>query len=385
MGDKLHGRLVSIDILRGIVIVLMAIDHTRDFWAPTAFQPEDLTQSSPAWFFTRWITHFCAPIFVFLAGTSAFLYGNKQTSKKTLSWFLFSRGLWLVILELLIINPSWQAGFNFLFVQVIWALGWSMICLAGLIWLPRWVIGTVGLVMVFGHNLTDSVQPQSLGAFSTFWQFLHVQSFAPLGQSFGMFIAYPLIPWIGVMALGYCLGSVFLLEAKQRNQILIGLGLSLILLFIGLRSINLYGDAAHWAVQDKGFLFSVMSFLNTTKYPPSLLFLCMTLGPALLILPALEGLKSLPARILLVFGQVPLFFYILHIPVIHFTAYLRNLIQYGEHFTVFTNSSNWPADYSPSVLLIYIAWIFLLLLLYFPCRWYRDLKMRSKKAWMSYI
>ncbi len=393
-------RILSIDLLRGLVIVLMAIDHVRDFWGPFAHQPEDLSQASPELFLTRWITHFCAPVFVFLAGTSAWLYGNQlaikmdakagptQIDKRTLSRFLLTRGLWLILLELLIVNPSWSHGYTYAFVQVIWALGWSMIFLAGLIWLPRAALLVLALAVVCGHNLLDRYTPADFGSAGTLYAFLHNQLWVPLSpQGYGVFIAYPLIPWPALMALGYLLGQLYTDTSLDAKKLLWRLGLGCIVAFAVLRGLLGYGDASAYADQPESSVGLILGFLNTTKYPPSLQFLLMTIGPALCLLAWLRrydrvaGSATEPgwlARRILVYGGVPMFFYLLHTPIISLGALVWTKLSYGVAVNFpNTQTPNWPAGYEPSLLRVYLVWAVLLLLLYPLCLAYGRFKRRA--------
>ncbi len=384
----MRNRINSIDLLRGLVMIIMALDHSRDFFSLTLFGPEDLTQASGALFMTRWVTHFCAPVFVLLAGTSAFLYGEKVSDKGKLSRFLLTRGLWLVFVELVIVNFVWKFSFVFLFMQVIWAIGWCMVVLAGLIHLPRAGIAAFALVMIFGHNLLDGITASSMGSFDWLWAIFHqANHWIPVGQKgFGLYVMYPLIPWIGVMALGYVLGDVFLRPQSLRRKQLLTVGGVLVFLFVILRLLNFYGDPSPWVSQEKGALFTVFSFLNTTKYPPSLLFLCMTLGPALFLLPSLEKLKGKIANIIIVFGRVPFFYYILHLFVIHVLSLLWFGMKYGRFDTWhFSPPSNWPEGYEPQLYMAYVGWLVALVPLYFACKWFMGVKKRNKAWWVSYL
>lgn len=381
-------RIWSLDILRGLVIVLMALDHVRDMWSITPFIPEDLSQSNTAWFFTRWITHFCAPVFVFLAGTAAFLYGQKVDDRGQLSKFLLTRGLWLIVVELLVVNMSWTFQWpwvaGYVFVQVLWVIGWSMIVLAGLIWLPWRAILAFGLVLIAGHNLLDGLTPESFGPLAGLWQFLHVSfSFVP---SVSVFVVYPLIPWIGVMAVGYVFGRVMLLSPEERRRWLLWLGLGGTALFLLLRLLNVYGDPAPWVVQEKGAWYTFLSVLNTTKYPPSLLFLLMTLGPAFLLMIPLENARGPLARFFRVFGRVPFFFYIFHFSFLTLTALLWHLVRYGEPVIFFNlQTEQWPADYVPNLGLTYLVWVLTIVVFYFLCRWYGRFKFSKKWWWLKYL
>ena len=291
-------RLDSVDLLRGLVIVIMALDHARDFFTSARFDPTDLTQTTAPLFLTRWITHFCAPVFVFLAGTSAYLYQARGKSPREASWFLLTRGLWLVVLEWTVIRWAWMFNFNYtselLFVQVIWVIGVSMIVLAGLVHLPLGAVAALGIAMIAGHNLLDGVAPESLGRWAPLWILLHVQAPIPLRGDQVFFVIYPLVPWIGVMAAGYAFGRLLHRPAEERRRMLLRLGGGLTIAFLALRALNGYGDPAPWSVQESAGR-TVLSFLNTTKYPPSLLFLLMALGPAIALLPLLERLRG-PTR-----------------------------------------------------------------------------------------
>jgi uncharacterized membrane protein len=371
----------------------MALDHVRDYFHADAYlyNPTDLTQTSAFLFFTRWITHFCAPVFTFLAGTSAYLNGLKKT-KRELSVFLLTRGLWLVLLEFFIITLEWTFNpmYNVLLVQVIWALGISMICLAGLIHLPKKVILITGIILIAGHNLLDNVHVPGTGASSIFWAFLHEQRFFTIGR-FGLFVGYPIIPWIGIMATGYCFGTLYAAgyDAMSRRRMLIYLGAGSCALFIILRGVNLYGEAAHWSAQQTP-LFSFLSFLNTSKYPPSLLYTLMTLGPSFLFLAFAEGPLNRFTEKLVVVGRVPMFFYILHITFIHFLAVIAAML------TGFKGSdmvlSTWVTDspqlrgYGFNLLTVYLLWVAVVAILYPLCKWYDSYKRSHReKVWLSYI
>jgi uncharacterized membrane protein len=311
-------RIVSVDILRGLVMAIMALDHTRDFFTTSGFNPRDVTE--PALFLTRWITHFCAPIFIFLAGLSAFLYG-RGTSAEELSRFLVIRGLWLILLDLTLIKFGWRFEVDLYRVStgVIFVIGVSMVVLAALIWLPRWAMASVTLLMLAGHNLLDSVRAEELSEASWVWHVLHEPGLVSLGDGANLYILYPLIPWIGVMAAGYLLGPLMQLEQRPRERLLFRLGVAVTLGFIVLRASNLYGDSTQWIAQDT-WLSTILSFLNCEKYPPSLLYLMMTLGPALMLLASFEHARGAFARLLATFGQVPFFYYVVHIYLIHALA-----------------------------------------------------------------
>jgi len=381
-------RILSIDILRGIIMIIMALDHTRDFFSDfRKFDPLDLQHANTFMFFTRWITHFCAPVFVFLAGTSVFLSLSRGKTKKQMAWQLLTRGLWLVILEVTIVRFGWAFNFDYhlIFLQVIWAIGCSMIVLSLLIFLPRQVILFIALTLIFGHNYFDKKHAADLGMNEMFWDFLHVQTRVSFDKAYGAFIIYPLIPWIGVMAAGYCFGAIFKKEEKLRNQWLYGIGIGAILLFILLRFINQYGDPNPWRVQNNGT--TILSFLKCAKYPPSLLYLLMTLGPAITLLPILEKISGKAANFFLVYGRVPMFYYILHIYIIHGLALITGIILgmptkiFTSNGTLFDPNLKWGF----SLPVVYLYWIATILILYYPCRWFMRVKATNKKWWLSYL
>jgi len=280
-------RIESIDVLRGLVMIIMAIDHTRDFFHSDAFRysPTDLSQTSVVLFFTRWITHFCAPVFVFLAGISAYLYGSRR-SKKELAFFLFTRGVWLVLAELFIVGleQTFNPHYHYFNLQVIWATGLSMIALSAIIYLDRRLILMLGVLLIAAHNLLDTVHVPGTGLPSFLWSLLHEPGYYTF-DGFSFNVRYPVLPWIGIMATGYCFGSLFAsgYDPEKRRITLLSVGFGAVALFILLRLVNLYGDAAHWSLQKNG-VYTFLSFLNVTKYPPSLLYVLMTLGPALIFL-----------------------------------------------------------------------------------------------------
>ena len=316
-------RLQQIDILRGGIMVIMALDHVRDFFHSAALQfpPENLARTTPAIFFTRWITHFCAPVFMFCAGLGAFLWMQRGRTKRELSRFLLTRGLWLIVLELTVSRLAFYFNFDFSFIAliVIWALGCSMLLLAALIYLPVPWLATLSIVMIAGHNLLDRFPAAAFGSLAPLWNVIHQPGIFPIGKRL-VLVAYPLLPWVGVMALGYCFGQVFLWEPPRRKRWLVRTGIAITVAFVVLRWINVYGNPLPWSRQHSA-VFTVISFLNCTKYPPSLLFLLMTLGPALLALGLLEHVRLRDSNPLLVFGRVPLFYYVLHLYLLHAIAH----------------------------------------------------------------
>jgi uncharacterized membrane protein len=379
-------RLDAIDLLRGLVMVLMALDHTRDFFGAAGFNPRDV--NDPALFLTRWVTHFCAPVFVFLAGTSAFLYGARGRTVREVSWFVLTRGLWLVLLEVTIVRFAWTFSVfpHFVLLQVIWAIGVSMIVLSGLIHLPRWAVGVIGIVMITGHNLLDGIQAAQFGQLGWLWQVLHQPGLLHTTPDIGVFALYPLIPWMGVMAAGYVLGPVMLLEPTSRRRWLIGLGVGVTLGFILLRAANIYGDPAPWMRHDE-ISASVLSFLNTEKYPPSALYLAMTLGPALIALAVFDAAKGKLARCLVVFGRVPLFYYVAHLLLIHSLAVIFAPATNGNVAWLFGGLAieAKPEGYGLSLPGVYLTWLIVVAALYLPCRWFAEVKRRSPAGWLSYL
>jgi uncharacterized membrane protein len=380
-------RLDSVDLLRGLAIVIMALDHARDYFTSARFDATDLTQTTAPLFLTRWITHFCAPGFVFLAGTSAFLYQARRRSRAEVSRFLLTRGLLLVVLELTVVRWAWTFNFSYtelLFVQVIWVIGVSMIVLAGLIYLPLRAVAAVGVAMILGHNLLDGVTPQSLGAWGPLWALLHVQTAIPLGGGRVFVVIYPLIPWIGVMAAGYAFGTLLLRTEQERRRTLLMLGGGLTLAFLMLRAVNGYGDPAPWAVQETAGR-TALSFLNTTKYPPSLQFLLMTLGPAIALLPLLERLTGPVARAVTVFGRVPLFFYVLHLYLIHAVALTVGTLAGFDPRSFLHVWLNNPDGWGYGLPVVYLVWAGVVLALYPACRWFAGVKARRREVWLSYL
>lgn len=325
-------RNIAIDALRGAVMILMALDHARDFYADGfRVRPEDLATTTPSLFFTRWITHFCAPVFVFLAGTSAFLYGQKHP-RGELFTFLLSRGAWMILLELTIMRIGWSPDpfYRFSMLQVIWAIGWSMVALAFISRLPLAAVATVGAVMVLGHNALDFIHAKDVGSFSWLWTILHEQGVLMPFENRRFFVAYPLVPWIGVMALGYAFGPVVLKPLAERKALILKLGLAMCAAFLALRASNVYGDPSPWSFRSTPIM-SLISFLKCTKYPPSLCYLLMTLGPALCALAWMDRPSEHRAlRMLAVFGGVPLFYYVLHLILMRWTAIPIGFYQLGD-------------------------------------------------------
>jgi uncharacterized membrane protein len=385
-------RIQSIDLLRGLVMIIMALDHTRDFFHDKAFieDPLNPATTTPILFFTRWITHFCAPVFVFLSGTSIYLQSLRKT-KKELSGFLIKRGLWLILVEITIINIVFyfDVRFNFTVLTTIWAIGISMVILGLFIWLPFKAILISGLLIVFGHNLLDLYE-QGRENFSVWYALLHRVGFYPIGGGKTFGVLYPFLSWAGLMMLGYCFGRLISsYEGLQRKKVLLGLGISITLLFIAARAMDLYGDPDVLTDTDKPFN-SLYSFLEVAKYPPSLLFMCMTIGPAIIFLAFFNKARGAVSRVISVYGRVAFFYYIVHFFVIHLvsticfflrghsfsegisaTGELPNFVKAGEGFSLFA---------------VYLFWISIVVFLYPLCKWYDSYKTDHKeKWWLSYL
>jgi uncharacterized membrane protein len=380
-------RIESIDVVRGVIMILMALDHVRDFFGNSGVNPTDPASTTIPLFFTRWITHFCAPVFFLLTGTGAYLSLRKKTQQE-LSRFLFTRGLWLIFLEVVVVRClGWQFNIDYhlTILNVLWALGWAMIVLSALVYLPAWVAGTFGVVMIATHNLLDSVDSAN-----PLWSILHSPNFIVNKPGRIVLLAYALIPWVGVTAAGYSLGQIFRWESARRKKFLLRLGMGLTSTFIVLRGINIYGDPIPWSTQKSG-AFTVLSFLNTNKYPPSLLYLLMTLGPAMFFLWAVDAGTPRWLRPALTIGKVPMFYYLLHIPLIHLIAIVVCYARYGQVHWMFESPGlgkfpiTPPPGWGYSLPIVYILWVIVVLTLYPLCRWFAALKQRRSDAWLSYF
>ena len=369
-------------------MVLMAIDHVRVYAAVPAGGPR------PAVFFTRWITNFVAPAFAFLAGTSAYLLGRRLNDRKALARYLVTRGLILVLLELTFIRVAWTFNFDFgeyLLAGVIWMLGWCMVLLAALIWLPTAAIGAFGVAVIFLHNLMDFLPGESLqqSSLSWLWQILYFGGPIQLGQNGPtLMVLYSIVPWIGVMAAGYAFGAVMVMEPERRNRICIALGAGAIVLFLLLRTVDVYGDPRHWRAP--GPAATPLRFLNTNKYPASLQFLLMTLGPTILLLPFAERARGKFGEFFATFGKVPMFYYLIHIPTIHLAAVIVSLVREGKvEPWLFANHPAMvppaPEGYMWSLPLLYAVFIIVVAVLYGPSRWYARRKAINPAPWMRYI
>jgi len=385
-------RVDSVDLLRGLVMVIMALDHVRDFFGGTGVSPTNLATTTVPLFFTRWVTHICAPVFFLLTGTGAY-FAMRRRSPGGLARFLLARGAWLIVLDVLVVRCL-ALQFNFDYrvtvLNVLWALGWSMIALAAMVRLRPRTAGILGIAMIAGHNLLDPIRPAAFGALAPVWTILHVQGFVLNAPGRVVLAAYPLIPWIGVMAAGFGLGPLLERSRQERDPWLLRLGLALTAAFIVLRAVNVYGDPVPWTSQ-RSAAVTMLSFLNTTKYPPSLLFLLMTLGPALLLLRALDRPVKTWLRPLQTFGRVPLFYFVVHLAMIHAFAVVVCWLSYGGvhwmfqspdlgHFPI-TEPPGWPRPL-PAV---YAIWIGIVAAMYPLCRWYESVKSRSTSRWLSYF
>ena len=377
-----NNRLPSIDILRGLVMIIMALDHVREFFSYTSFRATDVTQTSVLLFFTRWITHLCAPTFVFLSGISIYLYFNKIGDLRKTSVFLITRGFWLIAVEVFIISFILTQGYQLTLLEVIWTMGCSMILLSGLIWLPRWFQLGLSLVMIAGHNALPPIGEVSSA--NLLLALLHNSPFFIVNPP--ILVAYTIIPWVGVMLLGYVIGSWFIHLPQQRDTFLLRLGIVALIFFIALRSVNIYGDPSPWDIQERGGVYTLLSFVNVTKSPPSLLFLSVTLGIACLLLVLANKVSVSLKQILMTYGRVPFFFFIVHLAVISASSYAWTYLSFGKALNLsFTPAKDWPAGYEPSLWRTYMVWLALVVVLNFPCRLYAQYKSKNKAWWVSYL
>ncbi len=383
-------RLAIIDILRGLIILIMALDHVRDYVHISGFavDPIDFRQSNPILYGTRWITHLCAPTFIFLAGVSAWLMRARGGGAGSLARFLVTRGLWLIFLEVTVVGFGWEFQLPMpLFLAILWAIGWCMIALAGMVFLPRRAVLAVGLAITLGHDLLDGVDPAQFGAWAPLWDFLlQVNIFKVHG--FDIFLFYPVLPWVGVIALGYGLGDLFLSPRRDRRLSLLGAGM--LAAFVALRWSHLYGDPRPWAVQDTP-AHTVMDFMNVAKYPPSLLYVCATLGITLSLAPWLARLPEKVTGFLRTFGSVPMMAYLAHLYVLHAVAIAAHLIAGRSLHGQFDNI--WYAFMNPGYMkgtdlplwVAYACWVVVIALLYPICRYWQGLKRRRRDWWLSYL
>jgi uncharacterized membrane protein len=385
-------RVHTVDVTRGVAMILMAIDHVRVYSGVPAGGP------APGVFFTRWITNFVAPAFAFLSGTSAYLLGKKLGSTAALSKYLLTRGLVLVLLELTLIRVCWTFNVQFneyLLAGVIWMLGWCMVLMAGLVWLPTAVIGGFGVAVIFLHNLLDFIpqstaQQLSQSALAPLWRILYFGGPIQIGDGPTLAVLYSIVPWIGVMAAGYAFGAVMTMEQQRRDRICVAIGVAAIALFFVLRTVDVYGDPRHWHATIPTPMPTFFRYINTSKYPASLQFLLMTLGPTILAMPLLDRARGKIGEIVALYGRVPMFYYLLHIPAIHLAAVLVSFIRSGKAEPwLFANHPMMvpppPAGYTWSLGLLYLVFVIVVGLLYFPCRWYWERKSTNRAGWMRYV
>lgn len=391
-GKAGRGRDLAIDALRGLAMIIMALDHARDLIHDGAMvrSPEDLATTTTALFFTRWITHFCAPVFMFTAGLGVFLQLERGRSRQELSRFLISRGVWLIGLEVTIFRVATNPGYLSppLFLTVLWALGLSMIVLASLIHLPFRAVAGLSIATIVLHNLLDSINANSFGPLAWIWNVLH-QPGVFIAGGVPVLLAYPLIPWFAVMAAGYCSGAVMRLNAEERIRWMLHVGAGLTLLFIVIRWLNVYGDPVPWSAASGR---TVLSFLRSSKYPPSLDFILMTIGPALLLLAWFQGKHFNDKNPLIVFGRVPLFYFVLHWWVIRACLTFLSLLTYGSAGFLWLPvpsmggpAALYPKDFGWPLPVVYAVWIFVVAAMYPLCRWFMNLKARRRDWWLSYL
>jgi uncharacterized membrane protein len=387
-------RIHSIDILRGVIMLIMALDHTRDFFhnAGPFSDPTDMATTTPILFFTRWITHFCAPNFVFLSGISAYLAGTRRT-KSELSSFLIKRGLWLIFVEVVILTFAFSLDpfYNAVLLQVLWVIGLSMIILALLVRAPLKVIAIIGALILFSHNILDYLQLPKTGVEATLLKLFFVArgSVLPINSNHFIFDLYAIIPWTGVMLLGYVLGSVYTkaFDPQKRKKILLYTGIAALALFVVLRCFNLYGDPNPWAVQ-RNSTYTFMSFLNVSKYPPSLLYCCLTIGVCLIVLSLAEHIQNKLTAIFIIYGNVPFFYYILHFYIIRAINIIVFFAQgYGTSQIVTPNAPFLfrPTHFGFNLAGVYVVWFIVIASLYLPCRWFSKYKKTHNQWWLSYL
>lgn len=391
MNDTERQRIDSVDLLRGIIMILMALDHTRDYIGDVAASPTNLATTTTALFLTRWITHFCAPTFSLLTGVGAFLMLRAKT-KREVSWFLLTRGVWLIVLELTVMRFFWQfnVDYQLTMLTVLWALGWSMVVLAGLIFLPTSAIAAISIALIALHNLADGFQPPLTSGVGMLWTWLHRPGPLLMKPGFMVFIAYPLIPWIAVMSLGFALGRIYTWPAERRRVFLLWAGLGCIVAFIVIRSVNVYGDLRPWSPQPTA-LFTFFSFINANKTPPSLLYILMTVGPALLALRWFDAGTPRWLAPAVTIGRVPMFYYVAHVVLLHVMVAVEAFVRYGSAMITtqspspdkfpFTQPPGWPA----SLPVVYASWVAVVLLLYPACRWYARYKATHRSPLLSYL
>ena len=382
-------RIQSIDALRGLVMIIMALDHVREFFHSGAmqFQPEDLTRTTAALFMTRWVTHICAPVFAFTAGLGAYLWFSRGRTIKELSGYLWTRGLWLIFLDLVVVHLGMFFSLTSgpLILNVLWALGWSMIALGFLARLPIRVLAPASIAVIALHNIADPIAAATFGRGGWFWNILHQPGIFTVGPA-PILVAYPLIPWFAVMSLGFCFGPI-----TGRRTLIFRIGLVLTLAFFIIRLLNVYGDPRPWTVQSPPVI-TILSFLRCTKYPPSLDFLLMTLGPGLLIWSWLERLQLSKFNPLIVFGRVPLFYFVIHLFLIHTLAVIYALARYGTARFLMNPmpsmggvAESYPPGFGYALPTVYFIWFLVVALMYVPCLYFSRLKERRREWWLTYL
>jgi uncharacterized membrane protein len=363
-------------------MVIMALDHVREFFSYTSYRATDVTQASVFLFITRWITHLCAPTFIFLSGISIYLYFKRTGDQRKTSVFLITRGFWLILVEIFIISFILTQGYKLTLLEVIWTMGCSMILLAGLIWLPRWFQLWLSLVLIAGHNAIHLIG--EVTSANLIFALLHNTPF--FIENPPILVAYTIIPWVGVMLLGYVIGSWFDRLPQNRDTFLLRSGIAAIIFFMVLRFVNIYGDPSPWALQERGSVYTILSFINVTKSPPSLLFLSITLGIACLLLVFANKISAGLKQILITYGRVPFFFFIVHLAIISAASYVWTYFSFDKGINLsFTSVKDWPAGYEPSLWRTYLVWLVLVAALYFPCRLYAQYKSTNKAWWLPYL
>jgi uncharacterized membrane protein len=381
-------RLHSVDLLRGLVMVLMALDTVRAYFSAIRIETTGLSELSAGLFLTRLVTHLCAPVFVLLAGVGAHLALANGVPRREQARFLAVRGLGLILLELTVVRLLWTFNLDYagqpLVLHAIAALGVCMVALAGLLALPVTVVAGVGIAIIAGHNLLDGVDPAALGGWSPIWRVLHVPGPVELPGGISLVVIYPVLPWIGVIAVGYALGAVLTAPAETRRRTLVRLGVGLTLAFLVLRAWNGYGDPAGWTIHTSTRR-SVLSFFDTTKYPPSLLFLLMTLGPSLLLLAAADAWRGVAGDVLALIGRVPLFYYLLHLGVVHALALIIGTLAGFEPGAFLTAWPFLPRGWGYGLPVIFAVWAAVVLALYPACRWFAAVKAGRPESWLRYL
>lgn len=371
-------RISSIDLVRGLAMIFMALDHTREFFGTHAFRPEDITQTTPAWFFTRFITHICAPAFILLSGISIYL--REQRMPSSTRSFVLKRGLLLIAIEILVMSLIITHGYSVIILGILWVIGISMVIFSFAIRIPRWLLITLGILMVAGHHLFPIVAVENVGS-ALIGLIYHTPFVIPLTPT--LVVAYTIIPWLGMMILGYCIGPWFEQSPKTRQFHLLTSAGVLLLTFCVFRFFNIYGDPLPWAPQDRGIVYSVISFFNVNKYPASFLFSCLTVGSTLLLLALSERSTG---RIVAAIGQAPLFYFILHFVLLSASSAMWTSISLGQYINLaIASPAKWPDAYEPSLPRVYVIWILLVILCYFPTRWFASYRRRSNKPWLSYL